>query len=525
MKLTRKDILFFILSAFFLSPILFFPISTDLSIFVSAGRTIFEGGKIYVDYIDLKQPLIYYVFAFFHILTSSTEFGLRAIDFVFQFATIIYLFLTVRKYSGNKNLAHLTSAIYAIAYTSLSHNQTMQIENFAGMFILILLNRQMTEKKNLLDNIFTGVALGILASLKVTLGVVIFALVFDDFLKRKLSFGKIVKRFISIGVTAFIIFGISLFPLLDSQVRSGFGNILRYLIFYSSTPPFNLDTLYSGIKLTSVYLADNFTVVMLGGLFAGIYLQFQKRGESNLLKTCFIFTVVLLITVAAERKFYVYHFQRIQIFLMIFTGAGLYFLWTKSKEHWLEKSGYPRFILASILILAIPLSPVIRWFNINQGTIYYFTDKSRYDQFYERPNQSVILREQHIETAEFIKSNSTLGERVIVMSSASNSINYFLRDVKTSRFSLSCFYFGNFKIEEWQKIFENEVMRSEWLVVQDNDRNYDAFGHYFTSMEMLKKNQRIYGYVLNNFIEIKLIGFFHIYKRLPNNKTTIFKCD
>jgi hypothetical protein len=47
-----------------LLPTLAFPLSSDLSIFMMMGDYILEGKTIYQDFVDIKPPFLYYVFAF-----------------------------------------------------------------------------------------------------------------------------------------------------------------------------------------------------------------------------------------------------------------------------------------------------------------------------------------------------------------------------------------------------------------------------------------------------------------------------
>ena len=59
-----KDWLVYLSLMMLLAPILFFPIATDTAIFIQAGKIIAHGGLPYVDFIDIKPPFIYFIFAF-----------------------------------------------------------------------------------------------------------------------------------------------------------------------------------------------------------------------------------------------------------------------------------------------------------------------------------------------------------------------------------------------------------------------------------------------------------------------------
>jgi len=61
---------------------LFFPLSTDLSIYVLGGGAVLHEKKLYLDFIDIKPPLFYYYFARIVKIFRRSEMGVRFFEFL-----------------------------------------------------------------------------------------------------------------------------------------------------------------------------------------------------------------------------------------------------------------------------------------------------------------------------------------------------------------------------------------------------------------------------------------------------------
>ena len=147
----KTQIFIWIVIFLLLLPILTFPISPDTSIYLESGKIIANGGKLYVNTIDLKQPLIYYIFSGIYLLIGYSEFSIRLFDFFWQSLTIISLFYLVYKthypLRRSQKIAYTAAIIYSISYTALNYTQTLQCESFAGLPLIWLIYFQVFKRR------------------------------------------------------------------------------------------------------------------------------------------------------------------------------------------------------------------------------------------------------------------------------------------------------------------------------------------------------------------------------------------
>jgi hypothetical protein len=153
----------------FLLPVLFYPISPDLSIFVSGGRTIAGGGRIYKDFVDLKPPLVYYFFSIVYSITGWKEFNIRIFDFAWQVATILSVYLVTKKTTGRKSPAAAAAVIYSISYASLQYLNTFQVESLICLPLAWLIYLQVSDKDNLGRLVTKAILMGLICSMKTRL--------------------------------------------------------------------------------------------------------------------------------------------------------------------------------------------------------------------------------------------------------------------------------------------------------------------------------------------------------------------
>ena len=162
LKNIKTDYYFLGISFVILIPIIFYPIFNDLSIYITAGKTIFHGGRIYVDYVDLKPPLFYYFYTLIYMLTGGTEIGIRLFDYFWQILTIITIFKITKKIYKEKEYSYLSVIIYAVSYSALTFAEIMHTESFISLPVLLIIYYEITFKNNWKIYIVEGILLGLI---------------------------------------------------------------------------------------------------------------------------------------------------------------------------------------------------------------------------------------------------------------------------------------------------------------------------------------------------------------------------
>ena len=478
---------------------------------------LFRQGKFYVDLIDIKPPLIYYFYSIVYFIFGSSEFALRLFDFFFQFMTVCLLFSTIRKATGNIKLSGISALIFSLSYTIQGHNQTMQIESYMPLLTLLIVRLMLEEKQKISKLIVVGALAGIITAFKFTMFFVIFIVPLSDYLIKQKSIGETTKRFLW-SIAGFVIaIALTLIPFLDSEVRNGFSGVLTYLSYYSQIPPINIEFFRTSIKVLGNFFGDKYSLLISISLVLGIIrfgkLNREKTVSNNFAAVLLSLVFLLGISIIVERKFFEYHFSRLYAVFSIFAGAGVIFIYDSLKA--LVKDWRRNYFTAVFIgIILIVMSPVARWIAILQPTVEYFSNGEGYDNYYERPFEgSAVLRFEHKATADYIIQNSSMNDKTLVVSVASSIVNYHLNELAYNRFMLSCFFISNEKISQWVETAYDELQKSRWLVLQENDPSGIANHHSLSSRQYMLQDKKFGSYIQSNFHQVKVIGNFHIYEK------------
>ncbi len=514
----KINFLLWLLIGILLLPILFFPVSPDSSIYLDSGRIIANGGKLYVDNIDLKQPLIYYVFALVYLLFGYSEITIRLFDYLWQFATIISLFFLVSK-SINKKTAYISAILYALFYPTLGYSQSVQCETFVALPLVWMIYFLTFHRKKNIFIFISGLLIGLIAGLKLTFIVIFFAVIIYIFVDKK----DRKSQFLSTSILTFgtiLGFALSMFPLIDSEIYHGYTLVFKYLLYYSSTEANLIETLKLMIKNTGIILGDRysmlFTVSMLTGIYYFIKITFGKKKKvRRLLNLSLLLIFFLFLSVVAERKFWDYHYARMFLPMFFFSAVGLIISYKKTMLFYKKGDTYLKALIIAIALCFFILSPASRWLNSARTAYLYFTNSEKYDALFSEYISGVYipLRSQHKLIAEKINGEIKPDDLVIIVSTGSNAINHFLKTENISAFRNSQFIFNPMKFPEWDYRFSKEIRQADWVVVQTDDSREQVIGEDISSWDMLKKDTDNLNFLIRNFFLFDKVGNFLIFKR------------
>ena len=507
-------IILYVIPVLLLIPILFFPMSFDLSIYITAGKIISNGGKIYVDYVDLKPPLFYYLYTLIYKLTSGTEFNVRLFDFFWQIATLIVLYKVTNKIFNNKIVSFLTAVIYSISYTCLTYIETMNPESFAGLPILLIIFLELKESNKIPKQILQGLLIGFLIGIKFTFAIILPAIFIADIINNHNNYREYIKKYFLLGLSSLIIILLSFIQLLNPVIFLGFKNVLAFLNFYSSQPPLNMEFLKMLLKNLAVLFADNYSLFLsvIMGISTFYLLKNLRKFNSRIIIYILSLTIFLLISVIVEKKSSIIHFSRIYTLFAVLTGYGLYIVYNEAVEIIRIKKKLLLLFIPLCVIIAM-LSPITRYINIIIPSFYYITDRAKYDVISTKTGDYNILRNTSREISYYINCNARKEDYVIVMAIGSNIINNMFKTEKISKFSQSCFYFSNINIPDWKSDIFNEIKKAEYIVISFDDKHPMLTGHNFSTYERLMQNHEMSEYLLNYFYLDKVFPPFKIFKR------------
>ncbi|MFN3780947.1 MAG: hypothetical protein ACK4SO_02085, partial [Candidatus Kapaibacteriota bacterium] len=105
-----------------LLPLFFLPIGFDYSIFYTGGKIIANGGKLYIDFIDIKPPLVFYIFALMNIIFKNNFFFYQLINVLLVLITAIGIFESTFLAFKNKWLSFLSPVPFILFLFSFNYN-------------------------------------------------------------------------------------------------------------------------------------------------------------------------------------------------------------------------------------------------------------------------------------------------------------------------------------------------------------------------------------------------------------------
>ena len=166
-----------VLGAVMLVATLFYPFGYDQAVFGVGGEMVLKGAVPYRDFLDTKQPLIFYLYAIAMGVFGRHEWSIHLLDIFYQLLAAYYFFRILRR-ELSYEIALLSSSLMLILYAGSGFWMTCEAESFAILPSLLLVDvtvRTVTSKRLAKDRfafqygLLAGVAAIVLLLLKFTL--------------------------------------------------------------------------------------------------------------------------------------------------------------------------------------------------------------------------------------------------------------------------------------------------------------------------------------------------------------------
>jgi hypothetical protein len=511
-------LIYLALCALILSPLMFFPVSHDLSMFIQGGRVIAGGGRMYVDFIDLKPPFIYYFYAAIDLLCGTTAFAARTVDYFMQLLTAFLLLRIVNKYMDIPNAAGFSALVYCLSYISLAVGNTTQVESLAGLPLAGLIYFQLKDNKTNLTQLLIGLFAGILISMKFTLGIVVVPIMID-WLTDGFKPAKIIKDTLMLGCGIILALFIFFLPLLlDGQMMRGYADVMEYLAKYSSGYRINAVHIREITKYLTYFLGSIYTPLFIIFTFAGLYYTLTiRRGKSknwSFLRFSASLVIFLSLTVALEGKYFLYHYSRMFLPLSILTATGFSAILSKIKETWSSGDLFRRLMIACFAVLVFFISPLPNLSKLMELPVARLVSREKAYNFFKDSDPRKLSNPDDQKTIlDMIRQELSPKEKAIIVSSCSGAMNYGLNYRNVACLPNSYFYMGSLAIDGWKQRIRNERDRYKFVIVQSNDDLDIMIGQPISSWDLFNRDSSFKNYVLENF-EIALdLGNYKVFQR------------
>ncbi|MEJ5287551.1 MAG: glycosyltransferase family 39 protein [Bacteroidota bacterium] len=511
MKLKFR-IVSYLVYALLIFPLLFLPTGFDYSIFFVGGKIIANGGKLFIDFIDIKPPLVYYIFALLHFLFNNNL-------FLYQFAnTFIFVVTSCLTFEvaylifKNKWIAFLAPIPMILFAASFNYNYIFEPELALNLILMINALILFKAKKSFTMALFISILSGFAFGLKYPFGIILIPILVYQYINTAKS--SRIKVFLA---TFFgFIFSASL-PFIILIIQNGtlkdFYNVLNFINYYQSTGFFSPKAVVrvtNNIQsIISVFYSLFFTIAFFYGVWK-IFGQWRTLDsfESQLHSYLLLNFFCLAFSIIVEHQFLNYHFLRIASVLSIYSGFGLYLMF---KEFIHIPKNVRLFLYPVIIFVFIFYTPILRYIRTALPTYYFFTNKNKYIDYFENTSTANTLLRQHTTIANLINQNLTPNDTVVIIGGAAQ-IYTMLNDCHISAFPTSVFVLSRFKKpKEWEQRFLKELQTAKYLVIQDYDHTH-FFGEEVSSWEAFNRNLLYRNILENRYKPILKTFSFYVFK-------------
>ncbi len=522
----KLDIIIFnLLCGLLLLPLLHFPLSPDLGVFLSSVRAMDSGGVPYINIFDIKPPIVFYFFQFLTKIFGSQEWSIRLFDFIVQLATVNFAYYITMKLANSKLRAYTTGIIYILTYLILNFNNTSQIESFSALVFMFAIYIHLINKKKYLYVLF-GISVGLLTGMKYTMGMMLAVLLFDDLFANKyilkgLKLKELTSKYLLIGAGFIVSFSAGLIPYLDPQVFSGFREMSAYFNYYTSLPHIDSNSIKFSLKAMAEFFGDNNSIAVWSMFIIGLISYIRNRKTNSLGDNRFIFVSFLLfigylLTVVIERKFFLYHLSRLDIFISIIAAGGLSSIINIIKDN-RPFDFTTKTILVCICAVLFLLSPIPRYTQMGKMVYYFYYDKTAYLERFQIDGNQSHIRQNHNKVADYINQRIKPNDLVINASTGSNVLTYLIKTNNMSKFCQSSFYIFPNAIDKHINDFANEIKIAKYLIIQKTDNHLFINGYNESTYSRINKMPKLKNAIETYMTKDTLINPFIIYKHKTND--------
>lgn len=512
----RSFILRLILAAaVIMLPMLTFPMHTDHATFIRGGMALMQGGTLYVDFIDVKPPLIYGIYGIAGTLFGVNPLSVRLFDLLWQLATIYVIIQTLKCFGLSRITQTFTSVIYALLYITLHYPMTGQTETFMALPFAAAIWTYGWQRSWKRDAVL-GLCLASILLFKYTLGIVIPIFIIASWVRRA-STTSFLTESARVALATVVALAALLAPFaLGSGFFTGWSNVMSYLGAYSSYPPYSMVLFREGLKTLGEFAGDNISlVVSVAAIIGAASLRGASRPsqERLLIALCILLIMALLGTVAMERRFWPYHIARIYVPLALLAGIGASKMWTWYRTHPAPVDALSRLALLAGMIAAAIFSPLPRLGAEVAVAARSLVDPHVYDRYLTRPEHGSVPWGQIRDLERSLASRVQRTDHVMLMSVTAAMIVPFIPSDDVSPFCDSHLYFGVGAPEAWRRQALEEMRHSTWVVVDTADVHGLVNLHDRSSFTSLNRDQEFRSTLETAFTLDTMVHSFRIYHR------------
>ncbi len=466
-----------------------------------------NGGLLYLDFIDVKPPLVYLIYGLGGSLFGSTEFAFRLFDLLWQSATIALLILYMRNRQASQTWVSLSVVLYAMLYVTLGFAPNAQPETLLALpllGILMSVDRERSWSRDLL----LGALSGIIFMLKYPLAIVAPACILL-FVLRGDGLVRTLSSTVRMLVGSVVVIAAVIWPMLaDPRFLPAFTDLVHYLGVYTNNSGWNIALLTSALKVSGSFFGDHVSIAVCAAIVIGIL-----ASQRSLITTPTVFALLLVVSIIVERKFQPHHFGRLYLPLSVIGGLGLQVLATQARRLFADQNLVVRYTIAGMAVILVAFSPIPRYVNLVRLSASSAFDPHVYTQYLTQLPEG-DRDYVSIETLRtYLQQRLSADDKILVVSQMATPIVPFLPTKHVGPFADAHFYLGVGATPTWKGRAAQVMSNADWIVVDTNDVNTGMTLHNRTSWEGMQADS-VYRVILaEQFKAIDTVACYYVFKR------------
>lgn len=505
-------------------PSLMAPMDMDGALFYISGLKILHGQVPYRDFLDLKPPGIYYIYAAAIALFGEHGWAIRLFDLLIQTGTIALLMVMIRRVTQSDRWALFSGLMYALLYFSQLFIYMAQVECFANPLcigVLWLLMKPRTAQR--------GAAIGVLVGglfLLKTSFLAVAGVVFLVYLSEPEQRWKERLKWTFSTAAGMVMVGVAFVGYLLAAGNFGdYAAMQQFVKGYASIQWANpLQFVEAGIREIPWYFSNTYSILFSLLTLAGIASVVvspsstttatvsSHHNSMRLLRYSTLIFLALLATVAVEAKYLSWHFCRLFAPGMILAGWGGAALLRRVSQA--EHTAVGWGIAAVMAALLLIFSPLTRYLHHNHGNYIFATKgETAFDRYLQADSTSYRYAEYQAIGA-YVKQHRQEGDHLFAASGAGGMAHFYANDLPETKFYHTCFLIAPYAPPEWRAEATAYLLaKRPRFVMAQNDAMPHITGNDSTSLQLLRSLPGVDSLLNNSYQIVYQTSMTQLYQR------------
>lgn len=486
-------------------PSLWAPFDGDQALFFVSGQKILNGDVLYRDIVDLKPPLIYFIYAGAIGLFGESLLAVRLAELLVQLLVVVVIVKTVRRTSNGDAFAALAGLMYAALYFSLPYYCKGQVEGFASLPIVLILSLTLdrTNRGRNRRELLIGILIGLLILLKTSLAAMLLPAVFFLLTDKGITWKRRIGEIMTIGLGLVIPLALMLVYFWAFEALGDMVLVQTFTQGYATEQWKSLSTpIVLAIRQVPWYFVTTYSVMLALLTVGGMALVLFPRGSDatfslhgnermavgirveGLLRFSLVAFLLLLATVVVEAKYLTWHFNRLLVFGAVLAAWGAIAFLRRVLSATIN-----RFTL-SIIVLSLPplflFTPLLRYAWNNAAYVAHAAQGTEgFGKFVGMEDNDFDLMELE-KVGRYIRDHREPDGKLFTASGWGGAIHYYAGDIPDFKIYHSCFLIAPYAPDEWRRetVRYLTIAKPQFIVAQ-HDAMPHITGNQVTSFEML----------------------------------------